>query len=183
LLSYNHIFIHRTGNVGVCPPQLALAYGLTGSCLRGSGVPWDLRKATPYCRYGEFDFDVPVGRGEQGTVGDCWDRYFVRLQEMVQSVRILRQALDKLPDGPVQAKVPRAVKLPAGEVYYEVENPRGQLGFYLVSEGGTSPYRLKIRGPSFCNLSVLPVVARDCLLADVTALLGSLDIVMGEVDR
>jgi len=183
LLSYNHIFINRTGNVGVCPPDLALAYGLTGSCLRGSGVKWDLRKATPYCRYNEFDFDIPVGRGEKGTVGDCWDRYFVRIQEIGQSVRIIRQALDKLTEGPTQAKVPRAVKLPAGEIYYEVENPRGQLGFYLVSEGGTSPYRLKIRGPSFCNLSVLPVVARNCLLADVTALLGSLDIVMGEVDR
>jgi NADH-quinone oxidoreductase subunit D len=183
LLSYNHIFIHRTGNVGVCPPELALAYGLTGPCLRGSGVAWDLRKALPYCRYDEFDFDVPVGRGEQGTVGDCWDRYFVRILEMTESVRIIRQALDKLADGPVQARVPRTVKLPAGEVYYEVENPRGQLGFHLISEGGPSPYRLKVRGPSFCNLSVLPAVARHCLLADVAALLGSLDIVMGEVDR
>ncbi|MCU0917053.1 MAG: NADH-quinone oxidoreductase subunit D [Planctomycetes bacterium] len=183
LLSYNHIFINRTARVGVCPPDLALAYGLTGPCLRGSGVPWDLRKAMPYCRYDEFDFEVPVGRGEQGTVGDSWDRYFVRLLEMIQSVRIIRQALDKLADGPVQAKVPRLVKLPAGEIYYEVENPRGQLGFHLVSEGGTSPYRLKIRGPSFCNLSILPAVARNCLLADIAALLGSLDIVMGEVDR
>jgi len=183
LLSYNHIFINRSGNVGVCSRELALAYGLTGSCLRGSGVEWDLRKATPYCRYNEFDFDIPVGRGEKGTVGDCWDRYFVRIQEMVQSVRIIRQALDKLTDGPVQAKVPRVVKLPPGEIYYEVENPRGQLGFHLVSEGGASPYRLKIRGPSFCNLSILPVVARNCLLADISAFLGSLDVVMGEVDR
>ncbi len=183
LLSYNHIFIHRTGNVGVCPPELALAYGLTGPSLRGSGISWDLRKATPYCRYNEFDFEVPVGHGAKGTVGDSWDRYFVRIEEMTQSARIIRQALDKLPDGPVQAKVPRTVKLPPGEIYYEVENPRGQLGFYLVSDGGTSPYRLKIRGPSFCNLSVLPAVARNCLLADIAALLGSLDVVMGEVDR
>ena len=100
LLSFNHIFINRTGNVGICPPELAVAYGLTGPCLRGSGVEWDLRKATPYCRYNEFDFDIPVGRGENGTVGDCWDRYFVRVQEMVQSVRIIRQALDKLAEGP-----------------------------------------------------------------------------------
>jgi len=183
LLSYNHIFINRTGNVGVCPADLAVAYGWTGPCLRGSGLAWDLRKATPYCRYNEFDFDVPVGRGQNGAVGDCWDRYFVRILEMVQSVRIIRQALDKLTDGPVQAKVPRIVKLPAGEVYYEVENPRGQLGFHLVSDGGTSAYRLKIRGPSFCNLSALPVLAPNCLLADISALLGSIDIVMGEVDR
>jgi NADH-quinone oxidoreductase subunit D len=182
-LSFNHIFINRTGNVGICPADVAVGYGLTGPCLRGSGVPWDLRKATPYSRYDEFEFDIPVGRGRNGTVGDCWDRYFVRVEEMVQSVRIVRQALDKLADGPVQAKVPRAVKLPAGEVYYEVENPRGQLGFHLVSDGGTSPYRLKIRGPSFCNLSVLPVLAPHCLLADIAALLGSIDIVMGEVDR
>lgn len=183
LLSYNHIFVHRTGKVGVCPPELAVAYGLTGPCLRGSGIAWDLRKVTSYCRYDEFDFDVPVGRGEQGAVGDCWDRYFVRIQEMVQSVRIIRQALNKLAEGPVQAKVPRMLKLPPGEIYFEIENPRGQLGFYLVSDGGISPYRLKIRGPSFCNLSVLPVLARNCLLADIAALLGSLDIVMGEVDR
>jgi len=183
LLSFNHIFIQRTANVGICPPELALAYGLTGPCLRGSGVPWDLRRAMPYSRYREFDFKVPVGRGTYGTVGDCWDRYFVRVEEMVQSVRIIRQALDKLADGPIQAKVPRVVKLPAGEVYYEVENPRGQLGFHLVSDGGTSPYRLKIRGPSFCNLSILPVLAPHCLLADIAALLGSIDIVMGEVDR
>jgi NADH-quinone oxidoreductase subunit D len=183
LLSFNHIFINRTGNVGICPPELAVAYGLTGPCLRGSGLAWDLRKATPYCRYNEFDFDIPVGHGENGAVGDCWDRYFVRVQEMVQSVRIIRQALDKLADGPVQAKVPRTVKLPAGEVYGEVENPRGQLGFHLISDGGTSPYRLKIRGPSFCNLSVLPVLAPNCLLADIAALLGSIDVVMGEVDR
>jgi NADH-quinone oxidoreductase subunit D len=183
LLSYNHIFIERTANVGVCSPDLAVAYGLTGPCLRGSGVRWDLRKALPYSRYEEFDFDIPVGKGQNGTVGDCWDRYFVRVLEMLESVRIIRQALDRLEAGPVQAKVSRVLKLPPGEIYHEVENPRGQLGFHLISEGGPNPYRLKIRGPSFCNLSVLPVLARNCLLADVAALLGSLDVVMGEVDR
>ncbi len=183
LLSYNHIFINRTANVGVCPPELAIAYGLTGPCLRGSGVKWDLRKNAPYCRYDEFDFDVPVGQGRFGTVGDCWDRYFVRVQEMYQSVKIIRQALEKLTDGPVMSKVPRTIKLPEGEVYSEVENPRGQLGFYLVCDGGASPYRLKVRGPSFCNLSVLETLATKCLLADMAAMIGSLDIVMGEVDR
>jgi len=183
LLSFNHIFINRTANVGVCPREMAIGYGLTGPCLRGSGVAWDLRKATPYGGYEQFEFDVPVGKGTYGTVGDCWDRYYVRILEMVQSVRIIRQALDRLPDGPVQAKVPRVLKLPPGELYYEVENPRGQLGFYLVSEGGPVPYRLKIRGPSFCNLCVLEDLATHCLLADIAAMLGSMDIVMGEVDR
>ncbi|MFA5865945.1 MAG: NADH-quinone oxidoreductase subunit D [Phycisphaerae bacterium] len=183
LLSYNHIFINRTGNVGVCPADMAIGYGLTGPCLRGSGVKWDLRKNTPYCKYDEFDFDVPVGDGRFGAVGDCWDRYFVRVMEMTQSVRIVRQALERLSDGPVSAKVPRMLKLPAGEIYFEVENPRGQLGFYIVSEGGNSPYRLKVRGPSFCNLSVLEGLAKNCLLADIAAMIGSLDVVMGEVDR
>ncbi|MEW6670966.1 MAG: NADH-quinone oxidoreductase subunit D [Thermodesulfobacteriota bacterium] len=183
LLSYNHIFIQRTGNVGVCPAPLAVAYGLTGPCLRGSGVKWDLRKAAPYSRYDEFEFDVPVGEGRFGTVGDCWDRYFVRVLELTQSARIVRQALQKLSPGPVEAKVPRSLKLPAGEIYSEVENPRGQLGFYIVSDGGRSPYRLKVRGPSFCNLSILTALAKNCLLADMAAIIGSLDVVMGEVDR
>ncbi len=183
LLSFNHIFVKRTGNVGVCPGPLAIAYGLTGPCLRGSGVKWDLRKKAPYCRYDEFDFDIPVGEGRYGTVGDCWDRYFVRVLELTESMAIIRQALKKLSPGPVQAKVPRSLKLPAGEIYHEVENPRGQLGFYLVSDGGRSPYRLKVRGPSFCNLSILEALAQNCLLADVAAIVGSLDVVMGEVDR
>jgi len=183
LLSFNHIFVKRTANVGVCPAPLALAYGLTGPCLRASGVGWDLRKMRPYGRYEEFDFDVPVGRGRFGTVGDCWDRYFVRVLELTESIRIIRQALRKLSPGPVRAKVPRALKLPEGESYFEVENPRGQLGFYIVSDGGRSPYRLKVRGPSFCNLSVLEALGKDCLLADMAAIIGSLDVVMGEVDR
>lgn len=183
LLSFNHIFVKRTGNVGVLPAPMAIAYGLTGPCLRGSGVKWDLRKAIPYSRYEEFDFDIPVGRGQYGTTGDCWDRYFVRVEEMTQSVHIIRQALEKLVAGPVQAKVPRALKLPSGESYTEIENPRGQLGFYIVSEGGRTPHRLKVRGPSFCNLSVLEAMGKDCLLADMAAIIGSLDVVMGEVDR
>lgn len=183
LLSFNQIFVKRTADVGVCPADLAVAYGLTGPCLRGSGVRWDLRKQTPYSRYDEFEFDIPIGAGRCGTTGDCWDRYFVRILEMGQSIRIIRQALEKLSPGAIQAKVPRTLKLPAGESYFEIENPRGQLGFYLVSDGSGAPYRLKIRGPSFCNLSILETLARNCLLADIAAMIGSLDVVMGEVDR
>lgn len=183
VLSDNYIFIKRTADIGICSADEAIAFGWTGPCLRGSGIKWDLRKDMPYCGYEEFDFDIPVGDGRYGTLGDCWDRYFIRVQEMVQSVRIIRQALDRLPEGPVKAKLPRMLKVPAGEVYMEVENPRGQLGFYLVSEGGSSAYRLKIRGPSFCNLSALETLAKDCLLADIIAIIGSIDVVLGEVDR
>ncbi|MCY2923941.1 MAG: NADH-quinone oxidoreductase subunit D, partial [Planctomycetota bacterium] len=183
LLSFNQIFIKRTANVGVIPADRAIAYGLSGPVLRGSGVKWDLRKDTPDLVYDKMDFDVCVGEGRMGKVGDCWDRYFVRVIEMGQSVRIIRQALDQMPAGEVRAKVFRAFKPPVGEVYYEIENPRGQLGFYIVSDGQAVPYRLKARGPSFCNVSILREIARDCLLADIPAIVGSLDVVMGEVDR
>jgi NADH-quinone oxidoreductase subunit D len=183
LLSYNHIFINRTANVGVISADRAIAYGLSGPPLRGSGVKWDLRKVSPDLVYDKMDFDVCVGEGRMGQVGDSWDRYFVRVLEMVQSARILRQALAQLPASDTQLKVPRIFKPPTGEVYYEIENPRGQLGFYLVSDGGAVPARLKIRGPSFCNLSILNEVARDCLLGDIPAIVGSIDVVMGEVDR
>jgi len=119
----------------------------------------------------------------RNSISRCRDRYFVRIRELEQSVRIIRQALDRLGDGPVQAKVPRTLKIPPGEVYQEVENPRGQLGFYIVSDGGNKPYRVKIRGPSFCNLSVLGELCRNCLIADIPAIVGSIDIVLGEVDR
>jgi len=183
LLSYNHIFINRTANVGVIPADRAIAYGLSGPPLRGSGVKWDLRKVSPDLVYDKMEFDICVGEGRMGQVGDSWDRYFVRVLEMVQSARILRQALAQLPAGDTQAKVPRILKPPPGEVYYEIENPRGQLGFYLVCDGGAVPARVKVRGPSFCNLSILNEVARDCLLGDVPAIVGSIDVVMGEVDR
>jgi NADH-quinone oxidoreductase subunit D len=183
LLSYNRIFINRTANVGVIPADRAIAYGLSGPVLRGSGVKWDLRKATPDLVYDKIDFDVCVGDGRMGQLGDCWDRYFVRVLEMVQSARIVRQALAQMPAGDVRAKVPRLFKPPVGEVYYEIENPRGQLGFYIVSDGQAVPYRLKIRGPCFCNLSILNEIAKDCLLGDIPAIVGSIDVVMGEVDR
>lgn len=194
LLSFNHIFVKRTANVGVISAEDALAFGLSGPVLRGSGVKFDLRRAAPYENYADLQFDIPVGLpgGENGTPrgvvpGDCWNRYFVRVLEMVESVRIIRQCIQGLPEpDPKQGvcnKKCKTVKLPADEVYLEIENPRGQLGFYVQGDGSAIPSRVKARGPSFCNLCVLSHVARDCLLADVPAIIGSADVVMGEVDR
>ncbi len=191
LLSFNYIFIRRTAGVGVIPPDRAIAYGLSGPCLRASGVRWDLRRARPYDLYDRFEFDIPIGIDggrdsipEEVVCGDCWNRYFVRMLEMKQSVRILRQALEQMPaDGPTKAKGAKNAKLPPREIYFEGENPRGQLGFYIEGDGSAIPYRVKARGPSFCNISILPEVCRNVLLADVPAIVGSIDIVMGEVDR
>ncbi|NUQ46828.1 MAG: NADH-quinone oxidoreductase subunit D [Phycisphaerae bacterium] len=185
LLSFNQIFIKRTGNVGVISAKDAIAWGLSGPVLRGSGVRWDLRKVQPIAGYDEFEFDVPIGDGRMGTLGDCWDRYFVRILEMEQSVRILRQALAKLAGTPGEHrhKAGKTVKLPADHTYLEIECPRGQMGFFVQGDGGAIPYRVKARAACFCNLSVLNHVARNCLLADVPAIIGSIDVVMGEVDR
>ncbi len=194
LLSYNHIFVKRTGNVGVISAEDAIRYGLTGPVLRGSGVKFDLRKAKPYEIYDRFDFDVPVGlpggtaeipRGV--VVGDCWSRYYVRVKEMIESVKIIRQCLRDLPDADEKEgicnKKCKTVKLPDDEVYMEIENPRGQLGFYVKGDGSAIPARVKARGPSFCNLCVLEYAGKNCLLADIPAIIGSMDVVMGEVDR
>lgn len=186
LLSYNHIFVKRTGNVGVITAADAIEYGLSGPVLRGSGVNFDLRKAKPYCGYEEFDFDIPVGDGRKGTVGDCWDRYFVRMCEMEQSVKIIRQALEKLRGTEGQEtlhKKGKTLKLPDDEIYFEIENPRGQLGFFVKGDGGAIPARVKARGPSFCNLCITEKVGRNVLLGDMAAIIGSIDVVMGEVDR
>ena len=190
LLSYNHIFVKRTANVGVINPEDAIAWALTGPCLRGSGVNWDLRKSTPYEIYDRFDFDIPLGipGGIDGTpgsvvVGDCWSRYFVRVCEMQQSCRIIRQAIREMPDGKHIADKLKNLKLPDDEVYTEIENPRGQLGFYVRGDGSAIPARVKVRGPSFCNISIMNHIGRGCLLADIPAIIGSIDIVMGEVDR
>ncbi|MFN0136175.1 MAG: NADH-quinone oxidoreductase subunit D [Phycisphaerae bacterium] len=191
LLSFNHIFIRRTAGVGVISPEKALAYALTGPNLRGSGIRWDLRRSTPYDLYDRFEFDIPIGlpggSGDvprEAVVGDCWNRYYVRMIEMKQSVRILRQCLAQIPkDGPCRVKGAKNVKLPPASIYLEAENPRGQLGFYIEGDGSTIPYRVKARGPSFCNLSILHEVCRNVLLGDVPAIIGSIDIVMGEVDR
>ena len=204
LLTRNKIFMDRTVGVGVISREDAIAYGLTGPNLRGSGVPLDLRKDQPYSGYEQYEFDVPVG-----TTGDSYDRYLVRGEEMRQSVRIIRQVIARFPEGPWYATDARRIfappkdkvltsmeeliqnfmivtagpQVPAGEVYFEAENPKGILGFYVVSKGGGVPYRLKIRSPSFCNLSIVPKACVGCLISDVVAILGSLDFVMGECDR
>ncbi len=186
LLSYNGIFISRTANVGVVSKELAIDYGLTGPNLRGSGLRRDLRKDEPYGIYDRFEFEIPTGDGEQGTVGDCWDRYMVRVREMRESAKLVRQALAGIPSGDfVDKKAYKSVKPPKGEVYHKVEGARGELGFHLVSDGSAKPYRLKARGPSFCNISILDTITASgkCMVADMVAIIGSLDIVMGEVDR
>ena len=184
LLSMNEIFVKRTANVGVISAADAIAYGLTGPCLRGSGVKFDLRRDDPYSIYPRFEFDVPVGEGRMGAVGDCWDRYWVRMKEMKESCHIIRQALDTLPEGPVlNVKTGKVIRPQHGEIYFRAENPRGELGFYIISVGDRKPYRCRVRGPSFCNLCILGEVVREHLIADVVAIIGSIDIVLGEVDR
>ncbi|HLT23204.1 MAG TPA: NADH-quinone oxidoreductase subunit D [Bacteriovoracaceae bacterium] len=184
LNSTNKIFINRTANVGVMSTQDCFDFGATGPVLRGSGYNWDLRKNMPYSLYEEFDFDVCVGTGEIGQVGDCYNRYIVRMNEVIQSIRIIRQVLEKLEPGPIMAKVPKIIKLPKGEVYMRHECPRGELGIHLVSEdGGKTPYRLKVKSPCFTHVSMLPRVAPGQMIADFVATVGSIDIVLGEVDR
>jgi NADH-quinone oxidoreductase subunit D len=204
LLTRNKIFLDRTVDVGVISKEDALSYGLTGPNLRGSGVALDLRKDRPYSGYEQYEFDVPVG-----AKGDCYDRYLVRGEEMRQSVRIVKQAITKFPGGDWYARdakkifgppkdkvlssmeeliqnfmlVTEGPQMPAGEVYFEAENPKGILGFFVVSKGGGVPWRLKIRSPSFCNLSILPHVCKGEMISDVVSILGSLDFVMGECDR
>ena len=179
LLSFNEIFLARLKNIAVMSAEDAVDYGLTGPCLRASGVDYDVRKAAPYSVYERFDFDVPVGLD-----GDCWDRYYLRVQEVYQSIRIIEQALDQLPEGDVESSLGRRLlRPPAGEVYLRAENPRGELGVYLVSDGTDRPYRVKVRPPSFCNLSALKHMLKDAWIADSVVILGALDIVLGEVDR
>lgn len=179
LLSFNEIFLARLKNIAVMTAEDAIDYGLTGPCLRASGVDYDVRKAAPYSVYDRFDFDVPIGLD-----GDCWDRYYLRVQEVYQSVRIIEQALDQLPEGEVVSSLGRRLlRPPAGEVYLRAENPRGELGVYLVSDGTDKPYRVKVRPPSFCNLSALRHMLKDSWIADSVVILGALDIVLGEVDR
>ncbi len=184
LVSMNKIFVERTANVGVFSIQDCLDYGASGPVLRGSGMKWDLRKNAPYSLYSEFDFDVPVGTGEVGQVGDCWNRYMVRMKEVVESIKIIRQVIEKLEPGSVMGKVPKVLKLPKGEVYVRQECPRGELAFHLVSEGDTKqPYRLKVKSPCFTHVSMLPRVAPGQMIADFVATVGSIDIVLGGVDR
>ncbi len=183
LLSYNKIFIERTANVGILKKDVAVNYGITGPMLRASGMKWDLRKDDPYSVYDKFDFDIPVGDGRMGTVGDSWDRYFVRVLEMEESLKIIEQAIAQIPEGDVTSAIPKRIKPPVGQVYSRVENPRGELGYFIMSNGTPNPFRIKVRGPSFINLAVINELCKDLLVADVITILGSIDIVLGEVDR
>lgn len=183
LLTYNKIFVERTANVGVLPADVAINYGASGPVLRGSGVKWDLRKNDPYSIYDRFEFDIPVGLGEVGTVGDCWDRYMVRVREMEQSLKIIEQAVENIPAGNVQSAIPKRIRPDAADIYVRTETPKGELGYYIIADGTTSPFRVKVRPPTFVNLSILPAMSRGSMIADVIAILGSIDIVLGEVDR
>ncbi len=179
LLTNNRIWLERTKDVGVISAAAATSIGLCGPPLRASGVCRDVRKDEPYAAYDEMQFDVAMG-----TKGDTYERYLVRLEEIRQSVRIIRQAIEGLPEGPIMGKVPRLIKPPAGETYHAIEAPKGELGFFIASDGKSpSPYRFRVRPPSFCNLQALPVLCRGHLVADVVAIIGTIDIVLGEVDR
>ncbi|MEW6663937.1 MAG: NADH-quinone oxidoreductase subunit D [Thermodesulfobacteriota bacterium] len=179
LVSKNIIFMKRTQDIGLISREEARDYALTGPCLRASGVSYDVRKNEPYSLYPEFSFEIPVR-----TNGDCFDRYMVRMLEMEQSLRIVEQALERLPDGPIRAKgVPQWLAPPAGEYHFSYESPRGHLGIYIVSDGTRIPYRMKWRVPSMSNLSITPEVLKGTLLADTIAILGSLDLVIPEIDR
>ncbi len=203
LVTGNRIFKQRNVDIGVVTREVALAWGFTGVMLRGSNVPWDLRKAQPYEVYEDLDFDIPVGKN-----GDCYDRYLCRMEEMRQSVSIMRQAIERMPEGPVmttdgkvapprRAEMKRSMealihhfklytegyKVPAGEVYAAVEAPKGEFGVYLISDGTNRPYRCKIRAPGFSHLQAMDMLTKGHMLADVSAILGSLDIVFGEIDR
>jgi NADH-quinone oxidoreductase subunit D len=184
LLSTNEIFIQRTANVGVISREDAIGYGCSGPVLRGSGVDFDLRKNDPYSIYDRFDFNTAVGSGKMGTTGDCWDRYKVRMDEMFESTRIVAQALEQMPaSGEVMAPMPKILKIPPGEIYFRAENPKGELGFWIVSDGGPVPFRCKTRSPSLHNLSVIEKIGRGQMISDLVATIGSLDLVLGEIDR
>ena len=178
LLTKNRIWINRTRDVGVISAEDAIAYGVTGPVLRGSGVKWDIRKAQPYEAYDKVEFDVPIGER-----GDTYDRYVVRMEEMRQSVRITRQCVERLAPGPIFGKVGKVIKPPVGEVYHSIEAPKGELGYYVVSDGTVNPYRVRVRPPSLINLQAFDKMAKGHLVADIVAIIGTLDIVLGEVDR
>jgi len=178
LLSENRIWKERLINVGVLNAEDCKAYGVTGPMLRAAGVKWDIRKALPYSGYEKYDFEIPIREN-----GDTYDRYIVRMQEMRQSVRIIEQAAAGIPTGPAMAKVPKVIKPPVGEVYVSIEAPKGELGYYIVSDGSTQPWRIRVRPPSYINLQALDKMCRGSLVADLVAIIGTIDIVLGEVDR
>jgi NADH-quinone oxidoreductase subunit D len=178
LFSGNEIFIKRTKDIGIISREDAIEWSMSGPTLRGSGAEFDIRKVEPYSGYDKYEWEVPVGSN-----GDVYDRYLVRMNEMAQSARIIEQALDSIPEGGYQAKTPRVIKPPAGELYFRVEGTKGEVGFYIISDGTEKPYRMKIRTPSFNHLNALNYVLKNNYISDFPVILGSFDTVMGSVDR
>ncbi len=184
LLSYNKIFVERLADVAIIDTATCYEYGCTGPVLRGSGTPFDCRKDDPYSIYDRFEFDIPYGMGEQGTVGDCWDRYIVRVNECFESCRIIRQAVAALPGGDIMSTdLKKLVKVPSGSLYTRTESSKGEIGFHIIADGGSKPFRNKVRSPSFSNLHVIEKVGPGMMVSDLVATIGSLDIVLGEIDR
>jgi len=184
LISDNKIFVERLRQVAPVSAEMAKAYGLVGPNLRGSGVKFDLRKDEPYGIYPQLEFEVPVGRGyRDGVLGSCFDRYMVRIEELRQCVKIIRQCLDRIPEGEIQVKVPKALRPPKGEVYCRTEAPRGEVGFYVISNGEKTPARVKIRTGSWSAMSIIRELAQGWMIADLVAIIGSLDVIAPEVDR
>jgi NADH-quinone oxidoreductase subunit D len=178
LLTENRIWVGRTKGVGIISVEDAIALGVTGPVLRASGLAWDIRKAMPYAAYDQYKFEIPTGKA-----GDTFDRYIVRMEEMRQSRLICLQAIENIPPGAIMARIGKVLKPPPGEVYHAIEAPKGELGYYIVSDGTTQPYRLRVRPPSFINLQAFDKMAKGSLVADVVAIIGTIDIVLGEVDR
>lgn len=178
LLTNNRIWVGRLEGIGILSAEECKEYGVTGPVLRAAGVKWDLRKAQPYSGYEKYDFDIPTRQN-----GDTFDRYIVRMQEMRQSLRIMQQAVEGIPTGPIMGKVGKVIKPPVGEAYVSIEAPKGELGYYVVSDGSTQPYRVRVRPPSYVNLQALDRMVRGGLVADIVAIIGTLDIVLGEIDR
>lgn len=183
LISYNKIYVERLANVAVVSKEEAVSYNLVGPNLRACGIKYDVRRDEPYSIYSELDFDIPVGTGEMGQQGDCFDRYMTRIRELKECCKIVRQCLAMMPDGPVLAKVPRKFKPPAGDAYVRVEGSRGDMGWYVVSDGTEFPYRTKIRTGSFSAMSIVDKVSQGLMIADLIALIASFDVVAPEVDR
>ena len=183
LISFNEIYIKRLANVAVIPPAMAIDYGLVGPNLRGSGVDWDVRRDLPYGAYPSFKFGIPVGKGWFGTVGDCFDRYYVRCLEMAESSKIVRQALETIPDGEIMAKVPRIMKPEAGEAVGRVESARGEMAYYVVSDGTAKAHRVRARTGSFTAMGIIEDISPGLMVADLVALISSLDVVAPEIDR
>ncbi len=185
LLTWNEIYVKRLAGIGIIPAEMAVDYGLVGPNLRGSGVDWDLRRDAPYGAYRDFRFDVPLGKGWVGKKGDCFDRYYVRMLEMRESCKILRQAFEKIPAGDFLApKVPKRIKPPAGEAWSRIESARGEMGYYVVADGATEKaWRVRIRTGSFTAMGIVEPLSRGMMIADLVALIASLDVVAPEIDR